>query len=40
MLAGYAVIFIVMVAYIASLFRRWRHLKREMEILGDMEKPS
>jgi CcmD family protein len=37
MLAGYSVIFTVMFLYIVSLFIRRRNLKRDLEILKEME---
>jgi len=38
MIAGYTVIFIVLAAYLISLVVRWRNLKRDHEILQDIEK--
>ncbi len=37
MIAGYSVIFSVMFLYIVSLIIRRRNLKRDMEILNEME---
>ena len=37
MLAGYGVIFGIMVIYLASLVVRWRNLKQEEEILEQVE---
>jgi hypothetical protein len=37
MLAGYTVIFSVMLLYIISLIIRRRNLKRDLEILNEME---
>jgi hypothetical protein len=37
MVAGYSVIFSVMFLYIISLFIRHRNLKRDLEILNEME---
>ncbi|MFZ2098195.1 MAG: hypothetical protein WAV05_16295 [Anaerolineales bacterium] len=37
MVAGYSVIFSVMLLYIISLFIRRRNLKRDLEILNEME---
>jgi hypothetical protein len=36
MIAGYAVIFSLMAAYAASLWIRWRKLKREQQELQDL----
>ena len=38
MIAGYAVAFIVMGLYVASLYVRARNLKRDMETLEEMDK--
>lgn len=38
MLAGYAVILTVLVLYIASLFIRWRNLKRDLQTLKEIQK--
>lgn len=38
MIAGYAVFFIVMVVYLASLVIRWRSLERDLQTLEDLEK--
>jgi hypothetical protein len=37
MIAGYAVIFGIMVIYVASLFLRQRSMKRDLEILEKLE---
>ena len=38
MIAGYAIFFLVMVVYLASLIIRWRNLERDLQTLDDMEK--
>ncbi len=38
MVAGYAVIFSVLVVYLASLVIRWRNLRQDKEMLEQMEK--
>ncbi|MGB8213900.1 MAG: hypothetical protein WCE68_10115 [Anaerolineales bacterium] len=38
MLAGYAAIFIILVAYLTSLFFRWKRLKEDLQALKDLEK--
>ncbi len=38
MIAGYAVIFTVLVVYLASLVIRWRNLRQDREMLEQMEK--
>jgi hypothetical protein len=38
MIAGYAVIFAVLAAYLVSLFIRWQNLNRDLRTLEDMEK--
>ncbi|MEW6092735.1 MAG: CcmD family protein [Chloroflexota bacterium] len=38
MLAGYIVILLVLAAYLASLFVRWKKLKRELKTLQEIEK--
>lgn len=40
MLAGYAVIFLVLAAYIISLFIRWRQFRRDLETFKTLEKES
>jgi hypothetical protein len=35
MVAGYAVIFIVLTIYLVSLFIRWQHLVHDLETLDD-----
>jgi hypothetical protein len=37
MIAGYSVIFSVMFLYIVSIFIRHRNLKRDIEILNEMD---
>ena len=37
MIAGYAVIFGVMLVYLVSLFVRWRNLKRDVQMLQELE---
>ena len=37
MIAGYAIAFGVMIIYVASLFIRFRNLKRDMSMLEDMD---
>jgi len=39
MIAGYAVAFIVMALYVASIYWRNRNLKQDMEMLHEMEEP-
>ncbi len=36
-IAGYSVIFGILIIYIASLILRWRNLKKEEDILKDIE---
>lgn len=38
MIAGYAVIFAVMLLYLASLYLRRRNLRQDLELLQDLEK--
>ncbi len=38
MIAGYAVIFTVMIIYFASLVIRWRNLRQDQEMLEHLEK--
>jgi CcmD family protein len=38
MVTGYAVIFIVLALYLASLFVRWKNLKRDLRILNEIQK--
>ena len=38
MIAGYGVIFTVLLVYLISLFVRWRNLRQEEEILREIEK--
>ncbi len=40
MLAGYTVIFLVLGLYLASLFVRHRNLKRDLELLDEIEAKS
>ena len=37
MIAGYAVIFTIMLLYVLSLVIRWRNLERDLENLKEME---
>jgi hypothetical protein len=37
MIAGYTVIFGVMLVYLVSLVVRWRNLKQDEQVLQDME---
>ena len=36
MLAGYAIILVVLMAYLVSLFLRWRKLKRDLKTLDEL----
>ncbi len=38
MIAGYAVIFTIMVIYLASLVIRWRNLRQDQEMLEQVER--
>jgi CcmD family protein len=38
MLAGYTVIFLVLIVYIVSLIVRWQRLKRELKYLENLKK--
>ena len=38
MIAGYTAIFLVLGAYLVSLFLRWRKLKQDLRILEEMQK--
>jgi hypothetical protein len=38
MAAGYAVIFIVLIAYLVSLFLRWQKLTRDLQSFEELEK--
>jgi hypothetical protein len=38
MIAGYAVIFIVLTIYLLNLLIQWRRLKRDLETLEDLQK--
>jgi CcmD family protein len=40
MLAGYTVIFVVLVAYLTSLIVRWKNLKRDLQLLKEMQKKA
>ena len=40
MIAGYAVAFIVMALYVASIYIRGRNLNRDLAILEEMDKSS
>jgi uncharacterized membrane protein YdbT with pleckstrin-like domain len=37
MIAGYAVIFGVMLIYLVSLLVRWRNLKQDVQVLQELE---
>ena len=37
MVSGYAIFAVVMLAYIASLVSRWNNLKREQQVLEEIE---
>ncbi len=38
MVAGYIVVFIVLAAYLISLFIRWQSLKRDLQTFENLEK--
>lgn len=38
MIAGYAVIFGIMIVYLASLIIRWRNLRQDEELLEQLDK--
>jgi hypothetical protein len=38
MVGGYVVFAVVMIAYLASLYTRWRSLENEQKMLDDMQK--
>jgi hypothetical protein len=38
MLAGYAVMLAVLAIYVFSLFIRWRNLKRDLQVLKEIQK--
>jgi len=40
MIAGYAITFIVMALYVASIYVRSRNLKQDMTALNEMEEPA
>ena len=40
MIAGYAIAFIVMGLYVASIYMRSRNLKQDMSTLEEMDKPA
>ena len=40
MLAGYAVIFGILILYLISLFLRWRRLKRDLRTLEEIKATS
>jgi hypothetical protein len=40
MIAGYAIAFLVMALYVASIYFRKRNLDQDMMILKEMEKPA
>ncbi len=37
MIAGYAVIIVILAIYVASLVMRWRNLKRDLKTLQDID---
>jgi hypothetical protein len=37
MVAGYSVIFSIMLLYTISIFFRWRNLKRDLETLAELD---
>lgn len=40
MIAGYAIAFVVMILYVASMFLRNRNLKQDLTMLEEMDKTS
>jgi hypothetical protein len=38
MVSGYVIFTVVMVTYLASLYKRWQNLKNEQKMLEEMEK--
>jgi len=40
MIAGYAVIFSIMAIYLVSLIVRWKNLRKDEELLKDLEKKN
>ncbi len=40
MIAGYAVIFTIMIIYLASLVIRWRNLRQDKEMLEHLEEEA
>ena len=40
MIAGYAIAFIVMALYVASIYIRTRNLNRDLTLLEEMDKPA
>jgi hypothetical protein len=40
MLAGYAIIFLVLGVYIISLFIRWNRFRRDLETIRNLEKET
>lgn len=40
MIAGYAIAFIVMALYVASIYLRRRNLNQDMAVLQELEKPA
>jgi hypothetical protein len=40
MFAGYSVILIVLALYIVSIIIRWRNLKRDLQMLEEIQKES
>ena len=40
MIAGYAVAFVILAIYVASLYIRTRNLNQDMAMLAEMDKPA
>ena len=40
MIAGYAVAFIILAVYVASIYIRHKNLRQDVEMLAEMEKPA
>ncbi|PWH20195.1 MAG: hypothetical protein DDG59_00885 [Anaerolineae bacterium] len=40
MIAGYAIVFVVMAIYILSIWLRWRNLRRDQKLLESMLPPE
>jgi CcmD family protein len=38
MIAGYTVIFVILAVYLISLILRWRRLKRDLQMLQNLNK--